>query len=146
MIYVLSQGIVQPAVLTRSNTGLALTFSSKQIWAPTIYKYTAGPFVVKEWRNTLTWTLTLVSIHAAIAPEANSDSTVKILSPGQLTQVLNAAQATAAQNWVNNSDIPNVVITAGMTVKDAIIAILNGLGQSSDAALQLDALEIQLDS
>lgn len=145
MIYVLSKGSDQPVATARDASGLATEFGTKIIWAPAIYKYTVGPYVVKEWRGTIVWTLTLVSINALIAPEANSDNDVKIISPGKLDKVMTNQQITAARNWIANSDI-QATITNGMTVKQVIVAILNGLGQSTDAEAQLDALEAQLDA
>jgi hypothetical protein len=129
--YVLSKASVQPAVTARDGTGLATEFHpTKTVWAPALYKY-CNSFEVKERRGVRDWVLCIVDDGAAVAAGAASDPLVQDIPDARLTRVLTGQALVRAQNWIDRTDL-NVVFTDGMTVREALKAIGQALGHSSE--------------
>ena len=136
--YVASRGFEQPAVLTRNASGLALTFhATRLVWAPALYKYTSGPYVIKEGRIVgKQWTLCIMDNVAVIAPQAGSDVDVQVIPDRNLTTVLTGARLNAANDWLANTDF-GVTATSGQTVKQLLEAILIALNNGASAVDEL---------
>jgi hypothetical protein len=135
--YVASRGFEQPAVLERNASGLATVFhATKLVWAPALYKYTMGPYVIKEDRGTHQWTLVIMDANAVIAPQAGQDADVQIIPDRNLDQVLSGQKLKAANDWLALTDF-GVVATSGQTVRQVLEAILVAINHTSDAAGEL---------
>lgn len=133
--YVASRGFVQPLVLTRRASGLATSFHpTRLIWAPALYKYTTGPYDIKEHRvgDAPSWTLCIMDADASIAPQAGQDDDVQVIPDRNLTTVLTGQKLTAANEWLAKTDF-GVVATSGQTVRQVLEAILVALAHSADA-------------
>jgi hypothetical protein len=134
--YVASRGFEQFQVIERNQNGLATAWNTKLIWAPALYKYTTGPYVIKEDRGTHQWTLVIMDAAAVIAPQAGQDADVQIIPDRNLDTVLTGQKLKAANDWLALTDF-GVTATSGQTVRQVLTAVLVALNHSPDAPAEL---------
>lgn len=129
----LSKMIQQPSVMTRSATGLALTFNTAhQIFAPVLEKYGSG-YEVKDDNPNKIWCLCVQDADTLVDNSVASDPDVILLPLGWvMTKVLTAGEASAVNTNLAVTDI-GITVSAGMTVHDMVNAILVALRHSPGA-------------
>jgi hypothetical protein len=134
--YVASRGYEQFQVIERNQNGLATAWNTKLIWAPALYKYTTGPYVIKEDRGTHQWTLVIMDAAAVIAPQAGQDTDVQVIPDRTLDQVLTGNRLNQMNDWLAKTDF-GVTATSGQTVRQVLTAVLVALNHSPDAPAEL---------
>jgi hypothetical protein len=134
--YVASRGYEQFQVIERNQNELATAWNTKLIWAPALYKYTTGPYVIKEDRGTHEWTLVIMDAAATIAPQAGQDPDVQVIPDRTLDQVLTGNRLIQMNDWLAKTDF-GVTATSGQTVRQVLTAVLVALNHSPDAPGEL---------
>ena len=123
---------LSPIALTRSVTGLVLTFGTHSAISPAVYKYAVG-YVVKENYPNKVWALCVQDEDTLIDSGILSDPDTIVLPAGwTMATVLSAGQASAANSALAQTDI-GITVTAGQTVYQMIDAILVALNHSPGA-------------
>lgn len=135
--FVASRGYIMPAIIDRNNNQLAISFHpSKTIWAPALFKYSLGPFVIKEDRGVKEWTLCIMDNNASIAPQAGQDLDVQVIPDRRLDLSLTGIRLIQINDWLVQTDF-GVVALEGQTTRDVLKAVLIALRHSPDAADEL---------
>jgi hypothetical protein len=137
--FVASRASVQFQVTDRNSNGLATAFSSfKQVLAPALYKYTTGPYEIKDppAGSGKQWELVIMDATAVIAPQAGNDPDVQIIPNKNPDDALTGQKLNAINAWLATTDF-GVTATSGQSVRQVLEAILIAMGHSPDAAGQL---------
>lgn len=130
---VLSRMVTQPAVRTRSGTGLALTFNpAHPINAPVLYKYGYG-FHVKDNFPTHSWCLCIELDDSVMDSSLASDPDILPFPLGwKMDRVLTGGQANSVNSDLAQTDL-GITVTAGETVHDMVNDILVSLNHTPGA-------------
>lgn len=121
----------QPRVLTRSATGLALTFDTVLRWYPKLIIYCAGFSLVMENHGRKSWGMVTIPDGEPVDVSAFSDNQI-IWTPATWTldHVITGSEYTTVNNAVSSKTDLTPLFFDGMTFRQMLLALSEALGQS----------------